>query len=152
MVETALDLASRGFSVTANVAGSDPPHKRMSVLAKGDVDLVFRPRQYSLWERALFNFQSRGKPTMVREVEKQIASRSPSLVCLSDGLALPQVELLEMCIAMGVPFVTIGQANSEFYWIADDVAARFRAAVPAALRCFSYRRQIFAFGGETGRM
>jgi glycosyltransferase involved in cell wall biosynthesis len=133
---TALDLASRGFSVAASVVGWEPRHPRVLELAKGGIDLNFRPLRYPSWKRALRRARSRWKSPLVLEVERQIRLKVPALVVLSDGGAFPNVELLEMCVAGGVRFVTIGQANSESSWMKDDVAERFRATLPKALRCF----------------
>jgi glycosyltransferase involved in cell wall biosynthesis len=133
---TALDLASRGFSVAASVVGWEPPHPRALELAKGGIDLSFRPLRYPPWKRVLRRVRSRWKSPLVLEVERQIHLGEPALVVLSDGGAFPNVELLEMCVAGGVRFVTIGQSNSESWWLTDDIAERFRATLPKALRCF----------------
>ncbi len=65
-----------------------------------------------------------------------VADRPPGLVVLSDGAAFPPIDLLELCITKGWPFVTIGQANSEEYWPPDESAERYRSVLPAARRCY----------------
>lgn len=82
---TALDLASRGFSVAASVVGWEPPHPRVLELAKGGIDLSFRPLRYPPWKRALRRIRSRWKSPLVLEVERQIHLGAPALVVLSDG-------------------------------------------------------------------
>jgi glycosyltransferase involved in cell wall biosynthesis len=46
------------------------------------------------------------------------------------------VDLLELCIDQRTPFVTIFQANTEWFWPPDDLAARYRAALAAAEKCY----------------
>jgi glycosyltransferase involved in cell wall biosynthesis len=137
---TALNLARRGFTVTASVVGWESPHRRVLDLASGGIDVRFRPTHYSLWERAWRKARSSHRNSLLFEVERLIDSKTPELMVLSDGTAFPQVELLELCAARGLPFVTIGQANFEGWWPTDDIAERYRVALPRALRCFFVSR------------
>jgi glycosyltransferase involved in cell wall biosynthesis len=68
-------------------------------------------------------------------VEGLLARKQPCLVVLSDGYNAPPIDLLEMC-AGRFPFVTISQANSESWWLDDELANRYRKAMPVALRCY----------------
>jgi glycosyltransferase involved in cell wall biosynthesis len=133
---TALDLAAQGFSVCASVHEWLPPHKRVLALVEGGVDVWVRPSRYSIWKRAWRKVTSTHDAFMVAELRKLIFAKSPSLVVLSTGMALPPIELLELCMSEKVPFVTIGQANQEAWWPADNDARRYRNALPAALRCY----------------
>ena len=156
----AADLASQGISVCASVAESLPVHPRIRKLAASGIELWVRPGWYS-WRN---NFRrwaiSLGTRVIsvgvclfkgyfgVREAiswregaapfsfARLINARSPALVILNSVKALPHIELVEFCVANRVPFVTIGQANWEGEWYSDEIAARYRAALPAALRCF----------------
>jgi len=132
---TALHLAAEGFSVCASVHDWSPPHKRLSALAEGGVDVWVRPSRYSIWKRAWRRVTCAHNAHTV-ELRKRIFAKVPSLVVLSTGMALPPIELLELCIAEKVPFVTIGQANQDAWWPADNDAKRYRNALPAALRCY----------------
>ena len=60
----------------------------------------------------------------------------PDLVVFSDGLAYPPIELIELCIAKNIRFVTIAQANSDCFWLDDMDAKRYRVGFAAALRCY----------------
>jgi glycosyltransferase involved in cell wall biosynthesis len=63
-------------------------------------------------------------------------ARTPAIAVLSDGGTLPPIELLELCVAKRIPFITISHAGSEAVWYDDDIARRYRVALAAALRCF----------------
>jgi glycosyltransferase involved in cell wall biosynthesis len=134
--QTALNLAAQGFSVCASVHEWSPPHKRVLALLKGGVDVWVRPSRYSIWKHAWRKVTSTDEAFIVAELRKQISTKAPSLVVLSTGMAFPPIELLELCISEKVPFVTIGQANQEAWWPADDDARRYRNVLPAALRCY----------------
>jgi glycosyltransferase involved in cell wall biosynthesis len=43
---------------------------------------------------------------------------------------------MEFCIGARLPFITIGQANWEGRWLADEDARRHRIALAKALRCY----------------
>jgi glycosyltransferase involved in cell wall biosynthesis len=79
---------------------------------------------------------ARRAPLHIADLERYVTDRRPALVVISNGDALPPVEFAEVCIARRIPFVTIGQANDYSWWPDDDLARRYREALPAALRCY----------------
>ncbi|MGH7090873.1 MAG: glycosyltransferase family 4 protein [Stellaceae bacterium] len=95
-----------------------------------------RPAAYSWREHPLRRLKLRNRSATVAAVEDLLAARSPALAVFSAGGAFPFIDLLELCLAKGVPFVTIAQANSEAAWCTDDLAGRYRTAFAAAERCF----------------
>jgi glycosyltransferase involved in cell wall biosynthesis len=133
---TAVELVSQGVPVSASVAEWSPLHPRVAKVRARGVDLWVRPSWYSWHEHPWRRLASRRDGQTKYAIEQILSARPPSLVVFSDGVALPPIELLELCIAKGVPFVTLGQANWEGFWYADDLAARYRVALAAALRCF----------------
>jgi glycosyltransferase involved in cell wall biosynthesis len=137
---TALDLVSRGLSVSASVLEWLPLHPRVLDLRARGVHLQVRPQWYSLSKHPLRWIVSRHKDAAVVEIERLIAATSPALVVLSEGGPLPPLNLLELCAARKVPFVTISQANSVGTWYSDEHANRYRIVVPNALRCFFVSR------------
>jgi glycosyltransferase involved in cell wall biosynthesis len=132
----ALDLASQGLPVSASVAEWSPLHPRVVALQQRGLDVQLRPRYYSYRRHPLRRILSGKRWSTLIEVERLIAATSPALVVLSDGGALPPVDLLELCAKMQVPFVAIGHCNSDDDWRADEIAARYRAVLPLARRCF----------------
>ncbi len=133
---TALDLVAQGFPVSASVVEWSPLHPRILDLRARGVDVQPRPLWYAKRKNPWRALTSRGKDAAIDAVERLIAGRPPALVVFNDGSAFPPVRLLEICVARGVPFVTIGHANSVWGWCTDPIAARYRAATAAALRCY----------------
>jgi glycosyltransferase involved in cell wall biosynthesis len=132
---TALDLVEQGFLVSASVLEWVPLHPRVLDLQARGVELWVRPPWYSLREHPWSRLAARGKAPTTYAVERLIAARPPALVVFSDGGAFPPIELLELCVAGRLPFVTIGQSNREELWHTDRIAARYRIALAAARCC-----------------
>jgi glycosyltransferase involved in cell wall biosynthesis len=128
---SAIYFAARGFSVCASVHGWSPPHKHVLELMQQGVEVRQRPRE-SLWSMAQRGVISKDITPMRKALKKLISEGRPDLIVIS-GSYFP-IELIELCVVNGLPFVTICQANSEFDWFDDPLAERYRAALPAALR------------------
>jgi len=132
----ALDLAAAGFAVSASIVGWTPPHPKALDLVKHGIDVWFRPTPYPLSKRAWRALIAPGKDLTTLEVERLIAARSPEFVVISDGAPFPPLDLLETCAVKHLPFVIIVQCNQYFWWPADELAERYRAALGAALGCY----------------
>lgn len=132
----ALHLLGQGYEVSASVVEWDPPHRRVRDLIEAGIDVWMRPRRYSLLEGALRKAKADPRAPIVIEVEKMLAAHSPALVVFSAGGPFPWYDLMELCIEARVPFITIGQANWEGRWLADEDARRHRIALAKALRCY----------------
>jgi glycosyltransferase involved in cell wall biosynthesis len=132
--QTALRLAAEGVPVFASMVSGSPLHPRVQNLMECGVEIRFRLAPSPLLKKGWRKLM-RQNPT-VAEVHWLIAAKSPGLVVLSNGGALPPVELAELCVANRLPFVNIGQANSEDWWPADEIAERYRTALTAAMRCY----------------
>jgi glycosyltransferase involved in cell wall biosynthesis len=70
------------------------------------------------------------------QINKFLRSVQPAIAILQSGSQLPAINVVELCVDSKIPFVTIGQANSENWWIEDSLAERYRRALPWALRCY----------------
>jgi glycosyltransferase involved in cell wall biosynthesis len=134
--QTALRLAAEGFPVSASVCAWSPHHQRVQHLMEHGVEVRFWPARHPLWKHALLRLMAPHKSRIGLGLQNCVADRAPGLVVLSDGAALPPLDLLELCISKGWPFVTLGHANSEEYWPPDESAERYRTALPAARRCY----------------
>ena len=132
----ALNLASQGFEVAASVIEWSPLHRRVLQLQDAGIVLSTRARVPSVWESAWGRIFGLRQGAAAASVEKLIRDRRPDLVVLSSGTAFPFVDLVEICTSGGIPFVTIGQANHDGWWLDDQVARRLRPAMLAASRCF----------------
>lgn len=137
---TALSLRSQGFSVSASVLNHTPLHPRIVDLNEHGVDVWTRLHRYSLARQPWRWFKARDIGPMVHDLARVVANKAPKLIVFSDGGPLPPVELLEYCFSQGLPFVTIGQANTETLWYTDRLAERYRRVLSKALACFFVSR------------
>lgn len=139
--QTAVRLLKDGFSVSASVVESSPLHERVQHMRATGLPVQVRPRRYALWARAWNLLTSRGTTMVAVQVGKLLRTMQPNLVVFSDGLAYPPIELIELCIAKNIRFVTIAQANSDCFWLDDMDAKRYRVGFAAALRCYFVSRE-----------
>ena len=138
--QTALNLVRQGVSVSASVTGYSTLHPRVQYLIQAGVEIWPRAWVYSLRKRLWRKVAFRRDSYLVAEVQRLLDRKRPSLVLFSSGDAISQVELLELCVARNLPFVTIGQANRETWWPADEEAERYRNVLAAAMRCYFVSR------------
>ena len=133
---TAMAFTNQGLSIYASVPDWSPLHWRTQNLRSAGVHVQVRPTHYPLWKRGWYYTFSRGETKTAVEVEKILRRKPPKLVVLSSGLFLPPIELLERCVSLHLPFVTIANGNYEELWPYDVLAGRYRSVVPLALRCY----------------
>lgn len=143
---TAVELLSQGFPVSASVWQGSLQHPRMRDLHARGVDLWPWPRWSSFrdaftdrtgWVKHPWRRLKAGRDgSVLFSVERLLNARASKIAVLSDGTTLPPIQLLELCVAKEIPFVTISQAGSEAICYDDDLADRYRAALASALRCF----------------
>jgi glycosyltransferase involved in cell wall biosynthesis len=134
--QTATRLVKEGVSVAASIHGWSPLHPRVHNLTQSGVKLSVRPQRYPAWKRLRRRLLSPEKNDCSLEVERFLSAVHPKLVIFSTGGVLPTIEWLEFCHAKRVPFVTIAQANCDYWWFDDGIAARYRQVLSAAVRCF----------------
>ncbi len=135
--QAALDLVARGVSASASVTEFSPLHPRMRELQAKGVELWLRPVWYEWHEHPWRRIRSRRGGPVLHEVERLVAARPPTLAVLSDGAGgLPPIELLELCIARRIAFVSVVHLARDTEWYADELAERYRAALASARRCY----------------
>ena len=132
--QTALRLSEQGVSVAASVHGWPKLHSRILNLSQAGI--IVRPRPPNPSLATYVRRYISGKSTIVLDLEKTFGGSSPHLVVMSAGVTFPPIELLEMCVAKGWPFATVGHMNSDYFWFPDALAARYRRTLPLARRCF----------------
>jgi glycosyltransferase involved in cell wall biosynthesis len=133
---TAIELVSQGFPVTASIWEGSLQHPRMRELQERGVKFWPWPRWYRLRKHPWKRLKSWRNGAAAFAFERLLDARTPAIAVLSDGGTFPPIELLELCIAKRIPFVTISHAGSEAVSYDDDAAKRYRAALAPALRCF----------------
>jgi glycosyltransferase involved in cell wall biosynthesis len=131
---TALKLAMEGLDVIALVHTSLLAQKRVLELQESGGCVLSYPLPVTLWRRARRKLS--GKTWSVLDLEELLPSVRPALVVISDGSALPPIDIAEMFVTMKWPFVSIAQNNCELWWPGDELAARYRKILPAALCCY----------------
>lgn len=133
---TATLLAREGFNVAASIGRWRPRHSRVSDLISESVNVWERTSTPRLWERASRTAFSRKMDHDLLQIDKFLRSVGPAIAILQSGSQLPDINVVELCVNRKIPFVTIGHANSESWWIEDSLAERYRRALPLALRCY----------------
>src|SRR5262245_40051161 len=134
--QTASRLVAGGVSVAISIHVRLSLHDRVKELINSGVKVWLRSERYPLLTRVRHRVLSPGKSDVLIEIENFLNVVQPQLVILSTGWILPPIGCLELCRDKGLPFVTIGQANSEYWWFDDETAARYRRTLASALRCF----------------
>jgi glycosyltransferase involved in cell wall biosynthesis len=127
---------AQGIPVSASVLQWSPLHPRVLDLRARGVELWVRPHSHSPKRHAWHWLTSKQNGPIADAVAQLVDARPPALIVLSDGGPLPPIELVAFCAERHLPFVTIGQANFEAAWRADDIAERYRAVLPAARRSY----------------
>jgi glycosyltransferase involved in cell wall biosynthesis len=131
---TAVRLVKQGIPVVASVHGWPQLDRRVGDLSNAGVDVRPRPIRHSLIASVRRRISRNSQ--IVTDVENAFRRISPALVVISEGGAFPPIELVELCVMKGLPFAAVMHANFDNWWPKDDVAARYRKALPLALRCF----------------
>jgi len=131
---TARRLAMRGLRVVASVQGWPQLDARILDLTVAGVDV--RPRYASQSFSARLRRRLSGKSQLLLDVETVIGGIRPDLVLISEGSSLPPIDLVELCISKDWPFAAVVHANCDAWWPRDELAARYRKAIPMAKRWF----------------
>jgi glycosyltransferase involved in cell wall biosynthesis len=134
--QTALRLAVEGYPVSASLPEWTPLHRRVLDVMERGLEVWFRPTQYSLRKHVWHRLTAGHKTLSALELQRLVTARPPGLVVFSDGGPFPPIDLLEVCTATGLPFVTIGHANGDWARPVDTLAERYRTVLRAALRCY----------------
>lgn len=89
-----------------------------------------------IWRHA----RAPGSSYAERDIMAFLAASDPALVIFSDGNCMVPIRLLEFCQTRRLRFVTIGHMTSEYFGLDDEWAARYRAVMPLAERCYFVSR------------
>jgi glycosyltransferase involved in cell wall biosynthesis len=131
---TARLLVTQGVSVAASVQGWPKLDRRIFELSRIGVDLRLRPIKSSIISLGLRYIS--GKAQIVYDIERSFGGASPAIVAISNAYGTPPIEIAEMCIAKGWPFVILTHSSLPDWWPPSEVAARARKALASARRCF----------------
>src|SRR5260370_15075746 len=106
---TALKLAMEGLDVIALVHTSLLAQKRVLELQESGVRVLSYPLPITVWRRARRKLS--GKTWSVLDLEELLPSVRPALVVISDGGALPPIDIAEMFLTIKWPFVSMWHNN-----------------------------------------
>ncbi len=133
---TAIKLAQDNLSIAASVHGWKEIHPRILDLQQHGIEVQHRKTLYPAWRRVVHKIANQRATLALNDMRRFLEDRAPALIVISNGVALPPIELVELCVSMRLPFVTIAQANYENWWPEKENAARYRVALGAAVRCY----------------
>ncbi|TVP61461.1 MAG: glycosyltransferase [Nodularia sp. (in: Bacteria)] len=138
--QTAIWLASQGHTISASVEPYPQPRPKLTQLSHQGISVQIRQTvPPSLVKRVLKRLKLlRSVDTTQQLFQHWLLQIKPDLVCFSSG-AVADMELeylASVCIVQSIPFVTVGQANSELFWPNSERAERLGKIFRSAKQCF----------------
>lgn len=136
----AMRLHGEGVKTSASVRAPLPQHPKLQQLAASGIKLLHQ-RPPTLLRRVLNRALRQRWPAPVIETAQWLKHRKPSLVVLNTGFAVPDIDLMEMCIANAWPFVTISHVNNDQWWPTDAERQKYQRGMHHARRCYFVSRE-----------
>ncbi len=135
--QTASWLARQGHSVSASVVYWPQPRPQLQKLRDEGISIQVRQSKTFLARRAL-QYMKLLKPINQSQLlfRKWLLQNQPDLVCLSEGGVGHIAELALVCIDHKIPFITIGQSNSDLWWPDAKLSETLRYVFKSARACF----------------
>jgi len=136
--EAALRLNAMGHEVRASVARWPTTPAPVMRLRQNGVRVTERPlRTNSLIHRGFANLRRLvgGKHPESPEWRRIVDFR-PDLVCISHGGVVCGLDWMLKCNTIGLPYVSLSQANSEHWWSSDSALEHIRTGHFGAVRSF----------------
>ncbi len=135
---TALHLAGCTHEISASVRiwDNDLNRKKIAELSAGGIKILPRKQEQpkTIFERLLRRIsKSRSQKD---SLELFLRQELPNLVCISNGNYADGLWALELCQDLGIPYVSIVQANAEFLWPNDEQRERL-------VRVYQNARKVF---------
>src|SRR5438477_87567 len=101
----ALNMAAEGYRVAANVLEWLPLHSHIRHLQQQGIVVATRPRDPSLWQRAVGKLAKPQKGIAAATVARLLRASRPDLVVHSSGIPFPTADFAEICCGERTPFV-----------------------------------------------
>lgn len=99
-----------------------------AIYVRGDVPVSAAASRINRLLPARFQFKPRPMQFEALQIHK------PDLAVISQGGNFDGIDYMEYCAKCCIPFVTISQAASEFYWPDDKMVKRLEKTYPLALK------------------
>ena len=133
----ALRLRSEGHHVAATVKWWPQMPTQIDNLVKQGIEvLALPPADTRLSIRAWRRVKSKLGWKEVDHVERWFLEQKPDLVCISNGGNSDGLTMLELCLHNRLPYVSVIQANSDYWWPTDAYADRLIPVYQNARRAF----------------
>jgi glycosyltransferase involved in cell wall biosynthesis len=135
--QAALLLHGRGVGVKAMVRVHGDPRPKLGWMGEGSL-LSYGVGARTLVRRVMDRIRPERSAVAVlaREVGDGVG-----LVCFSNGGIGEELEAVEWCLAKGVPYVLVCQANAESWWPEDGRAERMAVVYGGARRVYFVSRE-----------
>jgi glycosyltransferase involved in cell wall biosynthesis len=130
--QAALRLATMGHVVTASVCYWPERIEALERLRKAGCR-TFRRRPSRLADALLKRLIKNPETWKAR---RWLQEADPNLVVLSCGDFAPDLSWCDACRQLGIPYATIAQSATEYWWPSDAVACRVREAYGRAHRSY----------------
>jgi glycosyltransferase involved in cell wall biosynthesis len=136
--DAALRLMQAGHAVSANVSGWRERPRQISALMaagisvkeRGFLPVTVRPE---LLRKACVSLVRRGG---LRAFLRRLKQAPPDLICISSGSPADDVQMINLCVRSGVPYVLVTQANAENLWPNDISAGQMIDIFQGARRAY----------------
>jgi hypothetical protein len=139
----ALRLVGEGHSISASVVEWHPLHSRVRHLIENGIRVYPRPQWLGMPSRIMRKVWHKSRDPFALAVDALIKREQPDLAVFSAGAPFPLVvEGPETCIARGVPFAVIAQANWDMLWPDDEATRRYREAM---IRTFQTQSRLMRY-------
>ena len=136
--QAALRLQGQGHKIGACVEFWEPLHPKISRLRDAGVDLhLRRPVHFSLPQRIGRKLLRKPWVDLTEQRAKEwLLNMKPDLVCISQGASTDGLEWMTYCRDQAIPYITVAQANYEWFWPKDRVADELAVCSRSARACF----------------
>jgi glycosyltransferase involved in cell wall biosynthesis len=136
--EAAIRLSEMGHEVQASVVRWPVTPRSVMYLKHRGVHVLERGRRrQGLIKRFLNNAKIRlGILPELNQDCWNILAFKPDLVCVSHGATSCGIEWMQRCMHLGIPYVSVAQANFEQWWPDDQRALAIRTAYEGARKAF----------------
>jgi len=131
--QTAVRMATQGFTIVVNVKGWKNEAKQIAKLEQSNCTVVRRwDTQKSRLQRLV------DKIFKPKDIFAFLDKFSPQLVIISQGSSIDTsgIPWLEACLMRNIPFAVIAQSAAEYFWPTDETAMRAAKVYPEARKYF----------------
>ncbi|MDF5730424.1 MAG: glycosyltransferase [Rhizonema sp. PD38] len=128
--QSAIKMATQGFTIGANVKGWKPPHKKIQEIERLNCCLVRRWYDSNLIGKLAF------KVFKYKLFLDWLNKFAPDFVVISLGYSYEDKGWMEACLRRNIPYALIVHAAAEKYWPTDEMAVKAAKGYQSAERCF----------------